>query len=937
MTFENLRPGGAWLGLLVLGLVAGSACESDGGPSSAGGRGGYAGRGGRGSNGEGGEAGSAEGGTGGSSQRGGRGGRAGGNDALGGRNGGSGASAGKGATGGDAGPSTGGERNGEGGSAAEAGEGVGGEGVGGGGAGGGGAGGAAGSSGLGGTAGAVQSTRNAFCDESSGRVACYTGPTGTLGVGLCASGCERSGSDVCSGQILPSAESCNGEDDDCNGIVDDAGSVSCGFGVCERTIAACSRAALAICTPGAPLAVLDGCGGGDEDCDGSVDEDCADCFHVAPDGDDAAALVSGGALAFRNVQPALDFAQAHPDIATRVCVASGATCAGPGTTYAGPVGSDLTMHDGVDLLGGYESTTWTRCAVDLRAMATRLAPATGLGVLFPASISNDTRLDGFGIERAEATTTAGVTVDGADAVHIANVSILSAPPSSMSYGVHIVNGGDADIVLSRVYMGIGTAEGYALRATDSRVRVRQSWLGAVDAIQRSGGKWLAVLLENSPGSTIDDSELNLDLRAGPGYNTSISSTVSALKITGNSEQTAVSRSTVHATLGCPSYYDDLTATSIDACGGAAVRLADNDVAIDCSDMYDTDCSGTCNAIRSGAGCSTVVEANEILATSVFEATAIDCTGGSACVIADNPSVVASAHAHSQYTTSPDERLAHGIRCAEGSCARITNNEVLGNQRRLMDYHLGFEGFGIWLGSSHALVSGNRVRAGCSEVSVGLWATGNARIENNVFVGASEDWCGRATDPRGLLDSRTVFSVGMHVRGDVDVHSNVIHGGTVCHRLSFGLIVLAYPDGRGSYRNNVIHPGACASAGILLQSVESGTLGAFEHNNVVPTGLGRLASVGPYHSESELQCRSGPSDCQFPFQDHVILTTAAQLDSLSQPAGFGNIAVEPNFASDGYHLLADSACIDAGTSRGAPPADIDGESRDETPDIGVDER
>src|SRR6478735_7877106 len=41
-------------------------------------------------------------------------------------------------------------------------------------------------------------------------------------------------------------------------------------------------------------------------------------FHVAPDGNDAAAVASDGATPFQNVQPALDFADAHRELAHRV-------------------------------------------------------------------------------------------------------------------------------------------------------------------------------------------------------------------------------------------------------------------------------------------------------------------------------------------------------------------------------------------------------------------------------------------------------------------------------------------------------------------------------------------------------------------------------------------------------------------------------------------
>jgi parallel beta-helix repeat protein len=61
-------------------------------------------------------------------------------------------------------------------------------------------------------------------------------------------------------------------------------------------------------------------------------------------------------------------------------------------------------------------------------------------------------------------------------------------------------------------------------------------------------------------------------------------------------------------------------------------------------------------------------------------------------------------------------------------------------------------------------------------------------------------------------------------------------------------------------------------------------------------------------------------------------------------GEGNINADPLFVDDtnediilrNYHLTADSPCIDAGTSVGAPADDIDGDTRDSNPDIGSDE-
>ncbi len=60
-------------------------------------------------------------------------------------------------------------------------------------------------------------------DESLAQ-SCYTGPSGTSGVGECNAGTQTCTSGVwgsCIGEVTPSSELCNGVDDDCDGVVDD--------------------------------------------------------------------------------------------------------------------------------------------------------------------------------------------------------------------------------------------------------------------------------------------------------------------------------------------------------------------------------------------------------------------------------------------------------------------------------------------------------------------------------------------------------------------------------------------------------------------------------------------------------------------------------------------------------------------------------------------
>ncbi len=124
---------------------------------------------------------------------------------------------------------------------------------------------------------------------------CYTGPAGTLGVGVCASGmktCNSQGTayGACIGEVTPSAETCNTSvDDDCNGQTNEGG-VGCvclpnmptacytgpagtlGVGICAAGTALCNSqgTGMGACS-GDVLPKLENCAtAADEDCNGSA-------------------------------------------------------------------------------------------------------------------------------------------------------------------------------------------------------------------------------------------------------------------------------------------------------------------------------------------------------------------------------------------------------------------------------------------------------------------------------------------------------------------------------------------------------------------------------------------------------------------------------------------------------------------------------------------
>jgi hypothetical protein len=106
---------------------------------------------------------------------------------------------------------------------------------------------------------------------------CYAGPNDTLNVGACKGGtqaCSGGQWGLCTGQVLPKPEACDGVDDDCNGKIDDGlGGDPCTLGlsgVCAMGAKKCIGGSYVCSQVNFPTA--EACDGLDNNCNGQIDE-----------------------------------------------------------------------------------------------------------------------------------------------------------------------------------------------------------------------------------------------------------------------------------------------------------------------------------------------------------------------------------------------------------------------------------------------------------------------------------------------------------------------------------------------------------------------------------------------------------------------------------------------------------------------------------------
>ncbi len=135
------------------------------------------------------------------------------------------------------------------------------------------------------------------CDGSADESlvqSCYAGPSGTQGVGLCKAGAQTCASGTwgtCAGQITPTTELCDNKDNDCDGTTDESVTQSCytgpsgtqGVGLCKAGTQTCTAGSWGTCSAQV-TPTIEICDGKDNDCDGSIDENLVQSCYTGPSG-----------------------------------------------------------------------------------------------------------------------------------------------------------------------------------------------------------------------------------------------------------------------------------------------------------------------------------------------------------------------------------------------------------------------------------------------------------------------------------------------------------------------------------------------------------------------------------------------------------------------------------------------------------------------------
>jgi hypothetical protein len=594
-----------------------------------------------------------------------------------------------------------------------------------------------------------------------------------------------------------------------------------------------------------------------------------DCLKVVIDGDDAAASMSGGTSPFRSLQAAIDHAASRADGPQNVCVASAPSCIDTQSVFAGPV----VMRNGVSVYGGYESQSWTRC--DSRS--TELALDTATGVRFGPDVQRRTVFDGFTIHPLPALTTVGITIDGATGVSVSAVLVMTNLDVTRTFcGVDILEG---SAVVLRDFRVRASSAGWAgtlfdtvgLRARGASVSVRDAGFDIAAAEQGTArGIWLEEM------GDVRLSNVSVSAYVGAELMRPIGGVATGVDVAGATNvEVQGSITAVAGDRGTVKGVYVRDATNVQFEGRVSVRAG---------------AAGDASGVTVQRNAAARIKASVTASTSNGSASGIGC--GTNCTITQTSVVLSNAVVN--FNGSPFSMSSGGIGCGAG-CS-LTESAVQGPRPETCYTNCTSSTTGVRVSGGGGFISGNRIEAGCGLAATGLYVMGSARVENNyVTVG-----CGG--------NPKLQYAFGAVLAGDVDLHSNSISS-----------------NGRQPTGVGCATVGACVANGSHA-SIRNNTFGAGEC-----TQRYHFAELCPYGFHTSGLPPANP--LVFEHNNFVGDSTPRYFDndSWSTLLSLEEINTMPDVISSGN--LFGGIGIDAGTPAGAPLVDIDGRSRDTSPDIG----
>ena len=788
-------------------------------------------------------------------------------------------------------------------------------------------------------------TCNGVDDNCNGTVdegcSCTNGATQMCGMmmGVCTIGmqtCAAGAWGACSG-VGPSAESCNGLDDNCDGQIDD------GFAIgvaCDGPDADMCNEGMTICNAGGTGVVcndttgdtVETCDGVDNDCDGSIDEGNPGgdvlCAGATDHGTCVSRTVcSGGHLLCRGTFVAVAGTASAPGsdvmptssittaIANAIAIGGGVdvcvcdTAAAGASTYT----ENVTMVEGVSVLGGLDCTSWN--GANLRT--TNIQDVDADGVAFPAGITTATVLSNMGVigfdSAGAGAMTAAVTITDASPTLTNDVVVGGHAANAMGLRIVHTAAAASPVVMSGTYTALGLPAGTTTAVSIEAATPHFTAVTIGGAIPSGPGTIpttaYGVHCTDCGGTTFMAGTIGTGGATTTGYGFYGGGNLAGLTMTSTSVNGGQSTANGSASTGVrlESCMGAPTFTTVNAQGGFSPQTATNT---------------THTAFwTSGATCAPVVDGGTYRGCEV----GVNCYGidadTSSPVVVRNVLPGAGGAPVGIIGSTATADVDVGLRCRGGACASITNSQI--NAGTLS--RSGPTGVGLWLEGSNPTVdscritgpSGGAVMTGPPQFYGALIRGGAPTLTNNVIHDGTH-----ALRVISLIYDMTPSATGL-VRGPIVANNTIDYNACVTcgPRVGLAFFSNAPTTPSGTFRNNIIHSTALggATSAVLEANPNSDPL-VFEHNALFdPTAA---AGAGVYVDEST-----------------TAVNSTGGINALN---GMGSM-YSGNFVGDcgvngTFHIGGGSLCLDTGTMTSCPAHDFEGDTRPQGPmcDIGADE-